>query len=288
MIVIQLLFSTTLQAFQVSKVKGAIRIYLLFDFLSVFAINTGLFFRIKDNKEHMEKLHNILGFKSNMESVQFDAHALSVSFLIEDIHQFFVDLRKVFLMMIVNDAYTMLCQPFRFKEYLESKSTIKRNLVAVGFWFVFHALHLISVAILVIFMLTQQNYIFLFIRKLGWKWSKHVFVFLYDSALLYFGTVRCWAMRATLHEMDQNEFAKNGHCDSLFKMSLIFCLLTGISLTRDILNPVGEFAITKVQYGVYLELIKASFDTFFSIIIMITFVIYFPGLRPRLNTNNAG
>ena len=42
MITIQLLFCVTLQAFQVTKVKGALRIYLLFDFLSVFAINTAL------------------------------------------------------------------------------------------------------------------------------------------------------------------------------------------------------------------------------------------------------
>ena len=286
MIVVQLLFSTTLQAFQVSKVKGAMRIYLLFDFLSVFAINTGLFLRVKEDRDHMDKLQNLIKITDGKEKDNvFNEQGASIAYVLENVCQLFVGLRKVFLVLIINDAYIMLCEPFQFKDYLESKMMIKRYLGVMGVWFLFYILHMVSVISLSVYLAADDYPIFSISHSVGLKWTKHGLVFAYNCMLFGIGCMRCRAMHTALHEMDQNEFAKNAHCNSLFKMSMAFCILTGISIARDILNI--EFSVSDVTLNLSIELVKAAFDTFFSIIVMIAFVIFFPGLRPRLNANEG-
>ena len=235
----------------------------------------------------MDQLHTIFGFKGNNKDAILQGNE-SVVFLIEDVSQIFVALRKVFLILIINDAYIMLCKPFQFKEYLESKSMMKRYLIALGFWIICHTLHMISIVTNLSYMISKHISVqVVFVILSGFKWTscKHVFVLAYDGILLIVGAKRCSAQLAALHEMDQNEFAKNGHCESLFKMSVIFCVLTAVSMVTDILKPVADYLIIQLKPAMFLDLAKASFDTFFSIIIMITFVVFFPGLRPRLNSN---
>ena len=286
MMVIQLLFSATLQVFQVIKVKGAIRIYLLFDFLSVFAVNTGVFFQIRDTKETLDEWNTIFGFQKGNKFGKLEQN-ISPTILIEDIIQLFVDLRKVFLILIINDAYIMLCQPFLFKEYLEVKRMLKRYLAALGFWFTFHILHVFAIATNISYLVTRNfsaEKLFLVMYSLGWQWSAPVLVFVYDGMLLVMGVMRCWAMLGALREMDQNEFAKNSHCESLFKMSVVFCILTAISIVRDVISPIAASQLAIMEQSVYFGMAKVFFDTFFSIIIMISLVIFFPGLRPRLSS----
>ena len=212
MIVIQLLFSGTLQAFQVSKVKGAIRIYLLLDFLSVLAVNTGLFFKIKNTRENFDKMKTLFNLKNVTNDITFGAEVSSV-FIINDVNQIFVDLRKVFLVLIINDAYIMLCEPFLFKEYLEAKNMIKKYLAALGFWSAFHVLHLVNAVTNLIYLVTENYFVeafYIWSRfSLALKWSKNGLVLVYTLVLLSGGCMRCLYMRATLREMDQNEFARN-------------------------------------------------------------------------------
>ena len=93
-------------------------------------------------------------------------------------------------------------------------------------------------------------------------------------------------MRASLIEMDRNEFAKNVHCNSLYKMSVFFCVLIGTSVVRDLLIVPFHFVTDTVAGSMFLLLSKASFDTFFGITVMILLVIFFPSLRPRLTAGN--
>ena len=133
-------------------------------------------------------------------------------FLIEDVSQIFTNLREVFLILVINDAFIMLCQPFHFKEYLESKNMMKRYLAALGFWFLFHALEICAIASYLSYMLTQNFYmraVIVIMFSNGWNYTEAVLVFEYDGLLLYVGIVRCWPMYAALREMDQNEFVQS-------------------------------------------------------------------------------
>ena len=284
-IVIQLLFNATLHAFQAYKVKGALKTYLLFDFLSVFAISTSLFFEVKDIKKNLDKVRSHYEFRTFNSSIDMDDSAFNVFGAVVDITQLFVNLRKGFLVLIINDAYVMLCQPFHFKEYLEGKTMIKRYLILIGFWLFFHALHISSMVTNLVYFLTSNYYvekIYLSSHHLGFQSTKLVLVFVYNCMLLIIGSIRCIIMRSSLQEMDQNEFAKNIHCNSLYKMSVVLCGLIATSMVRDVVIFFDQLGKMTMARSMYFLLGKATYDTFFGIIVMILLVIFFPSLRPRL------
>ena len=292
MIVIQLIFCFSLQAFQVTKVKGAIRIYLIFDLLSAFAVNTCFFYRVKEHQNAVEDLgfETFRDFNSTLAVKDFGIH---LDGILEESNRLFIDARKSLLVMIINDAYVMLCQPFLFKEHLETKNIIKRYLYSAGIWALFHGIHAYSLVIQAVLRITDDYFVGKyhrwFLLHLGFRVGKACVEFLYNGLLLGWGCFRCYHMRASLNEMEQNEFEKNKHCNSLYKMSLIFCtLLAGKTVFDIVYSTLIETLNLHLSDEMILMIAVASYDTLFSIVVMVTLAVCFPGLRPRQNKKNRG
>ena len=102
-IVVQLIFCLTLQGFQLTKVKAAIRAYLLFDLFSVLAVNASFLGVINeyDNSQETFSLTNTdrVSFDNlTVRDVQGERWGLGAAFL--DLNQIFVSMRKCCMILI--------------------------------------------------------------------------------------------------------------------------------------------------------------------------------------------
>ena len=209
--------------------------------------------------------------------------------LLQDVNRMFVSLRICLLLLIINDAKVMLCDPFNFKKYAETKHLIQRYLCILLFWFIFHIPHLLSITIFTIHIFWRKNKNFIFhltASEAAMILAKLSLRAVFTISLVIWGSIQCFEMAKSLKEMDQNEFAKNKHCDSLYKMCLAFLVLIATSIPVEVGYEVFLFMQPRINIELYVKMTKALHDTMFSILVMIIFVLSFPRMRPRLKERN--
>ena len=284
-IVIQLIFCLTLQFFQLTKVKGAIRIYLIFDLFSVLAINTSFLGLVKEYGHSKERFSLDRGDLSNVTLLDFEIESWALNGFYSDLSQFFVDLRKCCMALIVNDSYMLVSRPFDFKEYMETKNIIRRCLFMMGYFIAFHCLHELKIIVNLIFFFNHS----LSIRAFFWRiadskidFAKISFMFLFNFALVYKTSFQCSKMKKSIKEIVHNGFANhNGKlCYSLYKMVIILISVITSSTLIDVTISIVHMIKSEQNSEMYLFVVKATFDTFVSILVMIVFQLSFPSLRP--------
>ena len=265
------------------RVKGPIRIYLAFDYLSVFAVNLSFLYELIDIGKNMKNMHLTQDFNSfDFGNITKPSLRLMMGPLIQDVNQAFVSLRKCFLLLIVNDARALLCDAFNFKTYIKMKKVIIRYLYLVAYWLTFHCLHFIAVTITIVYMFKDDYWIFYFkLRGFAMTIAKLSLRTIFSVILVIRGSIHSFEMSKSLKEMDQNEFTKNKHCDSLYKMSVAFTVLVATSVPVELAHGVILLGKPGINQEFYIMMTKAFYETMSSIIIMIIFMLSFPRMRPR-------
>ena len=293
-IVFQLILCLTLQAFQVRKVKGAMKIYLLFEFLSVFLVNTSFYWKIRVIERNFNLLKyemsdiihqdnnptDITNITKMVDGDTFLNQALSTE-TIDLIHDLFITIRKSFVVLIVYDAYNLICKPFDFKDYTKKKAVAKRYCIAIV-CSVF--VNLLSLTRLTAHLFHIHSTIFV---TLGYKyffWVDLVFRIIYHSAVAIFGSINCIEIFKSVAEMNAQEIATNRNCVILFRMTVFLVTFNAVSSVISIVFfAVKRFGLVE---EVWIETGVCLHESLYSVTIMIAFFVCFPRLRPRLNSNN--
>ena len=298
MLVFQSLLFLTLQTYQITRVKGAMRAYLIFEFLSIFSVNVACFFRFRVQRNirgimyhHYQDIEVDIGDKVSIGNVDDLFLNNLMSQTLKRINDIFLTMRKSFILLIVYDAYNILCKPFKFQEYMRVKSITKRYLVAVMYSLASHVVHVIQMIALVVALVVNSsaNGNFKMIRKTisdlfdlsSINITGHVVVLIAHLGMIAFSLKKCCAISKSLRDMNQNEFEKNPYCVTLYKMSIFLITVVVISDVVEIGLKTAFFSVI-IPYEIehWTEFGKAVFDSIFGITIMISFFIMFPRLRP--------
>ena len=293
-IVFQLILCLTLQAFQVCKVKGAMKIYLLFEFLSVFLVNTSFYLKIRVTERKFNLLNyemsdiiyqdknptDITNITKMVDGDTFLNQALSTE-TIDLIHDLFITIRKSFVVLIVYDVYNLICKPFDFRDFTKKKAVVKRSCIAIVCSVL---VNLLSITRLTahLFHICSIGFV-VFIYK-HFFWADLVFRIIYHSAVAIFGSITCREIWKSVVEMNAQEIATNRNCVILFRMTLFLVTINAVSSVISIVffavKRFGQVEEVGIETGVCLH------ESLYSVTIMIAFFVCFPRLRPRLNSNN--
>ena len=188
---LQLLIYLTLQVLQLRKVKGAIRMYLLFEFLSIICLNTTTIFYVLEHRRASAflLLKNIPSSSPLLKEIPLDMiqdnpykHATN-SELVLEVKTVFLALRNGFVALIAYDAYYIVCKPFEFRDFVRLSQLLKRCVVLVACCFLFHGCHLVRMVsyILVNVHLSKFRSVVLWIQAAAFEGVALGLNIIYDS-----------------------------------------------------------------------------------------------------------
>lgn len=123
--------------YQTSRVKGSIKIYLIFEFFSFFFINTTYILQDRISFTSKEFSCSECNGKETYTTYHSDNLLiwLAQDKLLSALQSIFTDLRKGFVISIAYDAYIMICYPFDFKEHISSRAIVKRYGMSILLYF---------------------------------------------------------------------------------------------------------------------------------------------------------
>ena len=125
--------------------------YIALEFLSIFFVNTTSILTIW----RLGEWANSWGYKRQVgEDMQFDPSTFenvigenNQAPMLFALKQFFLSMRNGFIILIIYDAYNLVCWPFDFHEYAKIKNQLKRYGVMVCACLLFHAAHFAQIII---------------------------------------------------------------------------------------------------------------------------------------------
>ena len=284
------------------QVKGAMKAYIIFEFLSIFAVNVSCLFRLRINRDNnlgfSQHFRGTMGESNSDATTVENANDLMLMHLLsrflERVNDIFLTMRKSFIILIIFDAYNILCKPFDFHEYMTVVNIAKRYSVAIICSLVSHVVHVFQALSLAVaacstaesFELNYRTPIIDIFDSMWVQVTGHAIMFSAHVAMIVFGSIKCNEISKSLRDMDRNKFDKNPHCVTLYKMSAFLITTIAASVAVELGLKIS-FAFVHVDITImpperesWIMMGKAVFDTVFGISIMISFLIMFPRLRP--------
>ena len=287
-VILQLLLHLTFQVHQVKKVKGAMRMYLSLDFLSVVFVNATSILYVLAHRKTAETWTNgrqkeELYTSSNFENIIGGHFAGGI---LSGIKQYFLSMRNGFIVLIVHDAYMLVCKPFDFQEYAKRENQMRRYGSMAVSCFMFHGVHIAQ--IITLSLQWAGNLIAGATTTIATERTKIAMICLSTSfhwALLAAGIWESCLMKKNLDEMAQNEFGQNSNCVTLYKMSIALVSMVAFSSLIDILMFLRYYG-ENPQLEMYTNTAKTFFDLIYATAVLMIFFACFPRLRPSITGLN--
>ena len=256
------------------------RMYLLFEFLSIFSMNMTSFFRIKLFSDYVDQMSAPVVDMDDMDGTNlFDiANWIIVNDGVVDLS---LSMRKSFIFLVIFDAYNILCKPFEFQEYAAVKNICQRYAVAIFLCCLFHSIGIGQLLIISVTDITKLAVIRV-ARSDGVKIASHVFVSLFQTILVAASVKVCADIKKGLDDNNNmgNQFGTGSRLITLYRMSRILTGLVALMAVANLAIKITRFQEMSWTAEAWVEMGKATFDSLIGIVIIGLFFVLFPRLRP--------
>ena len=281
--ILQIGIYLTLQVFQLRKTKGAIRIYLMFEFFFIICINTS---RLLYVIEYRKSWNRFMGLEIDEGLV---GQIFTSGFLL-DVKMIILSLRNSFIILITYNAHYIISKPFEFRKFIQKNNVWKRNAFMLACLIIFHSFHLardVYYALLRFGLVDGQHVVIMMNEKNWFVYVAESLSMAYYVIIITFGTRNCLFMKKTINELSDNLINVNRNCSALYILSVILVVLATCTKVVE----TGIFIVHQVwqndRFLLWSFTAKIFFDMVSGIVVTIVLFICFPKLRPNLTNNES-
>ena len=269
------------------------RLYHAFDFVLIITINVSFLFQIEVLHTTSGEVMQCNACKKNKFDKNFNFNVTSPEFhteifrhqILQNINIVMLSVKRCFIALITLDVANLLSNPFEFKRYQRIICVLRRIGVTVVFSLALHTVHLVEIwHCCMIVSYKRYGYTrFHWIRfSEGFKFSvKMAHEIGHNLVVTGFCCRNILLIKKSLKEMAPNDFGRNSHYDSLYKMTIALVVIVVSAIPMFIGRFVQIFLDAIVADYIFI-IVKATYDMLISIIIIFIFYKCFPNLRPKL------